>query len=452
MQIYPLISFFKKIELEELTLKKLIGRIIVGLLSALLIFTMAACGQAKTWSVTFDYNYEGAPESKIETVNDGEKISKPTDPVRDGYEFIGWYSDKDCEKNADFGRIVSKDTTYYAGWNKTSFTVTFVLGYDGAVNSTQQVAKNSTATYPQEPEREGYIFENWYADVECTQVFDFNTKITEDTNIYANWTADSGNTVTITYHYNYENAPNNGVYRNYRQEKGLRLPANITPVREGYLFNNWYTDAACTQKVSSKTVVNGNMDLYAKWLTQYTFEAEYVDVSELHGFGYSGNADGVAMIERDVFDMNASNNYYLGWLYNTGLEIVFNIDAAEDVSGVVITLRLSAEYGDANRQKTITDESFKVTVNDNKVSYPSITFYNLPDGSDEYKPAFQNYQLNINVSLKKGTNVIKLIVNNSEKGEGGTMKATAPMVDCMYLYSDVALQWAEGFPKTGNVG
>lgn len=43
--------------------------------------------------------------------------------------------------------------------------------------------------------------------------------------------------------------------------------------KDGYLFDGWYTDAACTNKFEfdengkSKTAVSGNLDLYAKWIS-----------------------------------------------------------------------------------------------------------------------------------------------------------------------------------------
>ena len=53
---------------------------------------------------------------------------------------------------------------------------------------------------------------------------------------------------------------------------------------------------------------------------------------------------------------------------------------------------------------------------------------------------FNNYVVAENVSIKKGTNTIELVINNNIKGVGGTMKAAAPIVDCMYLYTNALLE------------
>ena len=53
------------------------------------------------------------------------------------------------------------------------------------------------------------------------------------------------------------------------------------------------------------------------------------------------------------------------------------------------------------------------------------------------------------MTLKQGTNVIKLIVNNENRlGESGTMYATAPLFDCLYVYTDAQLTWE---PLTDNL-
>lgn len=37
--------------------------------------------------------------------------------------------------------------------------------------------------------------------------------------------------------------------------------------KDGYLFDGWYTDEACTNKFEFETAVSGNLDLYAKWIS-----------------------------------------------------------------------------------------------------------------------------------------------------------------------------------------
>jgi uncharacterized repeat protein (TIGR02543 family) len=71
---------------------------------------------AKQYTVTFNYNYDGAPEATTAKVEEGKTVSKPADPSRDGYAFDAWYADAACATAYDFKTAVNADLTLYAGW------------------------------------------------------------------------------------------------------------------------------------------------------------------------------------------------------------------------------------------------------------------------------------------------------------------------------------------------
>ena len=69
------------------------------------------------YTVRFEKNNE--TEAEVLTVWEGELITKPEDPVRKGYTFIGWYLDEKLHKEWDFAKDkVTKDLVLYAGWEK----------------------------------------------------------------------------------------------------------------------------------------------------------------------------------------------------------------------------------------------------------------------------------------------------------------------------------------------
>lgn len=48
-------------------------------------------------------------------------------------------------------------------------------------------------------------------------------------------------------------------------ENGKTVAKPTNPTRDGYTFKGWYTDSALTKEYDFKTVVTGNLTLYAKW-------------------------------------------------------------------------------------------------------------------------------------------------------------------------------------------
>ena len=60
---------------------------------------------------------------------------------------------------------------------------------DGSPVDDQIVDHGGKATAPEDPEKLGYTFDNWYADENFSILFDFDISITSDTTIYAKWTA-----------------------------------------------------------------------------------------------------------------------------------------------------------------------------------------------------------------------------------------------------------------------
>ncbi len=67
-----------------------------------------------SYTVTFDSN--GGSAVKAQTVKNGAKAAKPSDPAKEGYEFAGWYSDKSLTKAFNFHSTVKSNLTLYAKW------------------------------------------------------------------------------------------------------------------------------------------------------------------------------------------------------------------------------------------------------------------------------------------------------------------------------------------------
>lgn len=416
-----------------------------ALVFVMALFSIAACAPDKNtetpqeteYTVTFDLNYEGAETYSTQKVKAKSAPTRPSaDPTRERYAFEGWFNDKEGNTEADFERAVNQDTTFYAKWKKTVAVVTLDPNYPDAVPATMDSPIGEVLAQPADPaERDGYLFETWYADKSCTQEYDFTQTVTDDFTLYAGWTQvqEEDDRVTVTFLWNYEGAPDEGVYKESTTVSGRRVSKPADPARPGYSFRGWFTDTAHTSPYSLPANPTEDVTLYAYWMQIWTFEAEDTDLSGIVGSGYSGELTGSQLIFGQV--AGASGGKYLAGLNRNGNTVVFEIEAEEAVENVVLALSLSCEQMDIS----FTSEEYLVQVNENNLTYESISL--TKDAS------FMTYIISTTVSLRKGHNVIKLITNN-DRGMVGTMYATAPMVDCMYLYSNTALAWSEGYPKS----
>lgn len=170
--------------------------------------------------------------------------------------------------------------------------------------------------------------------------------------------------------------------------------------------------------------------------TKYTLEAEQTNLESKYGSGYSGSTTGTGMVLADDTDnKSASNGYYVGWLYYNGAYLSFEFDAEEDINDLDIAFRLSAQYNNVE----VKDDEIYVGINyddeagdyEQKFDFP-VTIESYSEFSSSVMD-FQDYVVAENVSVKKGHNTVELVINNDIKGVGGTMKAAAPLVDCVYL-------------------
>jgi uncharacterized repeat protein (TIGR02543 family) len=396
-----------------------------------------AVQKSEGYQVLFSLNYEGAPDGETVEVAAESAAEPPENPQRSGYAFTGWYTDAETTAEADFEVAILENTTFYAGWKKTAATVTFDPNYEGAETATEEVEIGTAVSTPVSPVRDGYLFTAWYTDAELSAAYDFSSAVEDDLTLYAGWEQDSGNNFRVTFDWNTNDL---GVYDTVTVKK-LGFASAPALSLDGKYLEGWYRDAACTERFDFTTRIRENITLYANWLNIYTFEAEYTDLTGLEGMGYSGNASGTKMIE-DGRDRGASNDAYVGWLYSEGLTLTFPVVSSAETSNIRLALSLSAEFYDI----TLTDTTFTVAVNGERVSYNPIVF----EGVTKADLPFKTYVLEGSVTLNAGENIITVSVTNSEK-KTGTIYATAPMIDALYVYADADVTWREGYPKTDNL-
>ena len=237
------------------------------------------------FKVTFNYNYEGCAEPTVVTANvvSGQTYSKvpalPENPVREGYNFVGWYTVSATTGGSRFyvTSSVNEDKTVYARWQVIS-QVTFNYNYEGAPASvtvaTTQFFQIPLASFPADPAREELEFVGWFTAQEGGDEVDQYYKFPANATIYARWRTP----LVITFDLNYEGQPDTKItLKTVGRGKLGTFPE--PPVREGYVFYYWSTTVAVGGNIVSNTSRTYTEDttLYAHWKepATITFDLNY---------------------------------------------------------------------------------------------------------------------------------------------------------------------------------
>ena len=215
-------------------------------------------------TVTFDS--KGGSSVDSQTVPDGGKVTKPTDPTKTGYVFDGWYYSH-CGQQIDWNfstNTVNEDITLCARWTELN-KVTFD-SEGGTPVSPQFIADGGKVTKPTDPTKAGFAFDGWYYKQGFQKIdWDFSTNtVTDNITLYARWIEQH----TVTF----DSKGGSSVDSQTVPDGGkVTKPAN--PSKEGYVFDCWLF------KISKNTYqpwnfdqypVKGDITLYARWIEVHT--------------------------------------------------------------------------------------------------------------------------------------------------------------------------------------
>lgn len=151
--------------------------------------TLMADWQINSYSLEFEPN--GGSEEAAQTVVYNTHAAKPTDPVKTGYTFGGWFTDEEWENEWSFEEnVMTEDTVLKAKWTINSYVVTFHANRGSDVEPATVVYQEK-AEKPSNPTRPGYSFVGWYTDEQLRSAYDFEAPVTADTSLYARWSSNA---------------------------------------------------------------------------------------------------------------------------------------------------------------------------------------------------------------------------------------------------------------------
>jgi uncharacterized repeat protein (TIGR02543 family) len=211
------------------------------------------------FTVTFETN--GGSYVPPRTITQGGTVTRPDNPTLGGNGFVRWCSDETLDTEYDFKTPVTSDITLYAQWSENTYTITFNSN-DGSPIEDELVGEGGKVTPPADPTRSGYVFDNWYSNSSLTTPYNFDNKIYSDITIYAKWIPQ----FTVTFNTN----GGSPVPPSQTVTQGGTVTPPADPIRNGYVFDGWYSDNDFTEMYIFANQIYSNTAIYAKWLQQFT--------------------------------------------------------------------------------------------------------------------------------------------------------------------------------------
>ena len=304
-----------------------------------------------TYKVKFDSN-GGSEVSSVDVVS-GEKVTKPADPTRSGYEFKGWYKDEALTDPWDFeNHVVTADMTLYAKWEPkdeptpTIYKVEYnANGGEGEVPKAElHFAGEFVTVKSADLRKNGYTFKGWCDSVtQTTYQPDEKFRMpSRDVCLTAVWESDpiSGKEVSVTF------IVDNEIYgiSSTHIHTALNGAMQPDPIKEGFDFIGWYTKEG--EVFTANTIVNNDMTVYAKFelnedyvLVTYIIDNEVymtlackktkiIEPNILAGMGKELNGWYTDKELKNKFDFNSVINedsltLYAEWKNNSNFMILF---------------------------------------------------------------------------------------------------------------------------------
>ena len=276
----------------------------------------------KLMTVTFDAD-NGTEKVTVE-VPKGQKVERPSDPVKDHYNFLGWF-EEGAENAFDFKTAITENVELKARWQGDAVMIIYTDYFDGKILQRFNVhygdpkeAYTFTAT-DQITDRDGYHYnvnDMWTIPVAETATEDIVYVLKWIKGIAVTFDPDNGEEATVV---------------TVDRDTAVEKPAT-DPEKEGYTFAGWFVG---NNAYDFTALVTGSLYLKAKWTPNkmtVTFDTDGGSAIEAVKVDYDTAVEMPAAPTKDGF-------VFSGWTLN---------DEAYDFSKPVTSnIMLTAQWVDA---------------------------------------------------------------------------------------------------------
>ncbi len=240
------------------------------------------------YTVTFDT--QGGSPVEAQQVSRDQFVTRPEDPVREGYTFVGWVTTSTGSTEYEFETAkVQKDITIYAKWTPIKYTVTFDSRGGSEITSENPKLVSYDGTIQTKPSstRGGYTFAGWWYKDENGKEAEWKfgsstaadvTKVKGDVTVYAKWKT------TVTFNLNGGKIGSSSSAKTVEVFENSLITSELVPepVNTGYEVAGWCRDPECATAPwdFDKDTVTQAITLYAKWEPTIYYRVTFKDYED----------------------------------------------------------------------------------------------------------------------------------------------------------------------------
>lgn len=273
----------------------------------------------------FKVTFNNGTSITSQTVEYEGKLRKPINPVRTGYDFVGWSETPDSENPVwNFTTDVVRNTmTLYPKWEPIPQTVN-IIGFNG-VSEDYEVNYDSTITHFPDTEVEGFTFKGWFVNGILTNQWDVNSgMVLGPLTLHGVW---ERNIYDVTL------MDGESTHANLEILFEDTLQGEI-PLKEGYDLIGVYLEATFENEWDINTdKITNDKTLYSKWEIK-SYSVTFNDDGTLRGPTSYNHFD---KIEKPA-DPEKTGYKFIGWFTETNKKWDFENDQ------VTSTLKLTTKF------------------------------------------------------------------------------------------------------------
>lgn len=274
---------------------------------------------------TVSFNSNGGTYFSPVTVRANDYLASIPTPVRNGYTFAGWFTDKNCYYSFDYRYTrITSNLTLYAKWTTSSHTVQFSTG-SGTRVSPIKVDDGALIPQFQDPTKMGYKFTGWYTDEYCRYLFNWNTRIYSDMILYAGW-APIDEYYTVTFDAGagsfYDGTKTASVKVN-NGDSALRYAPSVPNYYDNnaeYAFDGWYYNNIVSGEPYYGEPITANTKLVAAYHWVRDIPATHTVTLMSNGSVYDSfpvnDGDSVSQYNLPEPYVAGTNYHFIGWYTN----------------------------------------------------------------------------------------------------------------------------------------